>query len=310
LIPPLTEIKNGAEETKLDPLLKVPNGPQVTSHRSWTRTPLKDMSWKHRKGRASTSGPVGESATCQDSILSSTFITGTLLEEDPIDGELNEFRLSEGSLEFNESDSLVEKIDLDRYFEEFRMASVPVWDSPLPSDITTSVRWLRQALRNPVYYWRLHKISYSKTTHASEHKVIPSWKKKMLDEMYKKALGSDERVSNAAMDMSLSEEMGEPTVEVPKDEDQPLEEDPGLRSPVNSEWSGASLDGGDTPRYRQPIRVGATTQVGKKRRQKKKKRTVGGDDMEDLRNTMRKVHYKLQLLEAELGIHVFISFFV
>lgn len=47
------------------------------------------------------------------------------------------------------------EIPLEDYLAEYAMPPLPQWNAPLPRDLPSSTRMLRQALQNPVYYWRL-----------------------------------------------------------------------------------------------------------------------------------------------------------
>ncbi|KAL7749926.1 hypothetical protein RI367_004802 [Sorochytrium milnesiophthora] len=93
---------------------------------------------------AAAAGPSDAPAT--------TFITATTLEEEPA----------------------LDDIDLDEYFAEFNI-NVPVHDGvdvTLPKDIVTSVKLLRKALSNPVFYWSIVKSQYAQPTASTRAKGV------------------------------------------------------------------------------------------------------------------------------------------
>ncbi|KAJ3365622.1 hypothetical protein GGF32_008755 [Allomyces javanicus] len=192
-------------------------------------------------------------------------------------------------------------LDLDRYFAEYRMPRMPQWDAPLPTDMLASVRLLRQALRGShVHYWTLHDAHYAAQTETSKRRTRVGWKRAYLDATY----GESTPGLDASTGAAAGETGGKAVMEARKDGGEGdgsesddaalLEENPGLRSPVGSEWSAASL-AGDVPSSSWRHRGGS--------KKKKKGKTGAGaaDGMGDVRNLMKKVHYKLQLLEAEMA---------
>ncbi|KNE66625.1 hypothetical protein AMAG_11743 [Allomyces macrogynus ATCC 38327] len=196
-------------------------------------------------------------------------------------------------------------LDLDRYFAEYRMPRMPQWDAPLPTDMLASVRLLRQALRGShVHYWALHDAHYAAQTETSKRRTRVGWKRAYLDATYGESTpGLDASASGAGAGTG-----GKAAMEARKDggegdgsesdDEALLEENPGLRSPVGSEWSAASLAGDVPSSWRHRGGGGGT---GQKKKKKGKVGAGAADGMGDVRNLMKKVHYKLQLLEAEMA---------